>query len=203
MVEDVSRTLKATLEDRLGQQIPCASPSMAWLSAMPGSKYNICTSHVTGNTRSHRKTIRVYKMTQFGEQVRWYAPKKRRLKTDPTLRARAFLGSSKSTNTNYIGVPNGSATTARALFRVPESGRWDAPEPLAIAGTQMALKTINFDKVEESSDPHRGQAGRRHNGPDDDAHVQQATDHDARPYCPWISRVKNLQPMQTPCQRRT
>ena len=102
----------------------------------------------------------------------WYVPKQLRLKLEPEWQAGVFLGRSWTCDTNYIGLSDGSVTTARALVRVPEARRWDAPKLLAIAGTPMALKTINFDTIEETSDPHRGPAGHRQDGPEDDVHVR-------------------------------
>ena len=66
------------------------------------------------------------------------------------------MGRSWNTDTNYIGLADGSIAAARAMVRVPASQRWDAQKIEAVTMTPLNFKTVNFDRLEEATDPHRG-----------------------------------------------
>ena len=58
MVEDLVRTLKASLEDRIGQPVPCNSVAMRWLFRHAGfllTKYHVGPDNLTGYMRLHGK----------------------------------------------------------------------------------------------------------------------------------------------------
>ena len=67
----------------------------------------------------------------------FYVPKKRRRTLDPKYRFGIFLGRSWTSDQDYIGLLDGSITTARAMVRVVEASRWDARRLQKIAGTPM------------------------------------------------------------------
>ena len=172
MVEDLVRTLKAALEDRMGQQIPCDSPLMHWIfrhAVFLLTKYHVGPDHLTGYMRLHGKASHFDRIAELGESIMWYVPKRRRTKLEPKWRSGVFLGRMWNTDANYVGLADGTITTARALVRVPESQRWDTAKLLAMSGTPLSMRTVNFDRLEEAEDPHRGPAGHRHDGPEDEA----------------------------------
>ena len=74
----------------------------------------------------HGKGCRFGKIAEFAECIMWYVPKKKRTKLEPNLRAGFFLGRAWNTDANYIGLSDGTVTTASAMVRVPESERWSA-----------------------------------------------------------------------------
>ena len=145
---------------------------MHWVFRHAGfllTKYHVGADHLTGYMRLHGKARRFDRLAELGDSIMWYVPKKRRTKLEQKLRAGVFLGKMWNTDANYVGLSDGSITTARALVRVPESQRWDGSKLLSITGTPLSMTTVNFDRVEEADDPHRGPPGHRQDGPDDDA----------------------------------
>ena len=56
MIEDMVRTLKAALEDRIGCSVPCASPIVNWMFQHAGlrlTKYHVGPDQLTGYMRLH------------------------------------------------------------------------------------------------------------------------------------------------------
>ena len=56
MIEDMVRTIKSALEDRIGQQIPCTAPIMRWIFQHAGfllTKYHVGPDQMTGYMRLH------------------------------------------------------------------------------------------------------------------------------------------------------
>ena len=94
MVEDMVRTLKAALEDRLEIRIESTSPSMRWLFMHAGfllSKYHVGPDHMTGFMRLHGKTSHLDRLAGFGEHVLWFVPAKRRTKLERKWRSGTFF----------------------------------------------------------------------------------------------------------------
>ena len=106
--------------------------------------------------RLHGRACHFDKIAELGECVMWYVPAKRRTKLEPRWRSGVFLGRSRNTDANFIGLADGSVTTARAMVRVAESERWVADTLFAITGVPMSRGAVNFDVVEGAVDPHRG-----------------------------------------------
>ena len=61
------------------------------------------------------------RIAEFGEAIMWYVPKQRRTKLEPVWRSSFCLGRSWNTDSDFIGLADGSVTTARAMVRVPLS----------------------------------------------------------------------------------
>ena len=86
MVEDLVRTLKAALEDRIRQKIPCSSPLMHWIFRHAGfllTKYHVGPDHLTGYMRLHGKSVHFDRNAELGESILGYGPKKGKTKLEP------------------------------------------------------------------------------------------------------------------------
>ena len=91
-------------------------------------------------------------MAEFGEKVFWYVPAKLRGKMDPKWRQGVFLGRALHGDQNYIGLHDGTVTTARAMVRVIPSARWDVDRINRITGTPQELK-LEHDQIESDANP--------------------------------------------------
>ena len=153
---DLLRTLKLSLESRLGGRIPSAHPILAWLiehAAYLLNKYWVSSDGSTAYARLHGKDHRDH-IAEFGERIMWFVPKKKRLKLDARWRMGVFLGRSMNTDFNYIGLNDGSVVCARAMVRVVPSRRWDVARVLAVRATPMIEKTRSYEGIEEEDNPH-------------------------------------------------
>ena len=94
------------------------------------------------------------RVAEFGEQIMWYVPVARRSKMDLRWRYGIFLGRALHTDHNYIGLYDGSITTARAITRVTEDIRWDFAAVNRICGSMLDMVKTH-DSAEEESIPHQ------------------------------------------------
>lgn len=97
MLEDMARTLKLALEDRIDAKIPCNHPIMAWIpdhAAMLLTKCHVGPDGKSGYERLHGKPPRD-RLAEFGEVVFYYVPKKLRGKMAARWRVGIFIGNIK------------------------------------------------------------------------------------------------------------
>ena len=126
MVEDQLRTMKLALEHRTGAKIPCRNSLIRCTTehaAMLLTNYHrSAEDQRTGYGRlyGHASDARI---AEFGETVMWYVAKPNRHDLDPIRRMGVFTGSAWSSNQNFILLPDGTVTRARAMIRVVESKR--------------------------------------------------------------------------------
>ena len=93
------------------------------------------------------------RIAEFGETILFYVPKKRRRKLEPKYRFGVFLSRSWMSDQNYIGLMDGSITTARAMVRVVETSRWDQRRLRRVSGTPIDLHATHAaDDAVESGD---------------------------------------------------
>ena len=148
---DHVRVLKLALETNLNVRLPCAHPIMAWLVEHAAYLLNRCQLGTDGRTpwgRLHGKEASE-KICEFGERVLWYVPKKQRAKLDVRWRHGIFLGRSLNSDQNYIGLDDGSVTSARAMVRLVPRKRWSSDKVGNISGLPMDFKTKNLDLIEQ------------------------------------------------------
>ena len=125
-VEDHLRTLKTAYEARLKARIPMNHPVMHWMVEHAShllSKYMIGPDGRTGYGRLHGKEV-TERICEFGERILHYIPRKMRAKMDSRWKYGIFLGRSMHSDQNFVGLMDGSVTTARAMVRLVPSARW-------------------------------------------------------------------------------
>ena len=108
MVEDMVRTLKAAVEDRIGKPVPSTSPLMRWLfhhASFLLTKYHVGPDGFTGYMRLHGKGTHLDRICEFGEKIRWFVPKKRRTKLEPKWRNGLCLGAHGARIRTTSGLP--------------------------------------------------------------------------------------------------
>ena len=153
---DHVRVFKLALEANINARIPAEHPILAWIVEHAAYLLNRCVLGTDGRTawgRLHGKES-TEKICQFGEKVLWYVPKKQRAKLDVRWRHGIFLGRSMSSDQNFIGLPDGSVTGARAMIRLVAKKRWDTEKIGNISAMPMEVKTRNLDIIEQGPDPH-------------------------------------------------
>ena len=165
------RVLKLALETNINARIPSNHPIMAWLVEHAAYLLNRCMLGTDGRTawgRMHGKEA-TERLCQFGEKVLWYVPKKSRAKLDVRWRHGIFLGRSMNSDQNFIGLPDGSVTGARAMVRLVPKKRWDTERTGNISATPMDFKTRNLDIIEQGPEPHAHSSEDPANAEDDSA----------------------------------
>ena len=184
-LEDLVRTYKAALEDRINERIPSTHPLLAWMVEHAANVYNRFVVGDDGQTpyeAQHGQRFRG-KLAEFGEQCHYYNPKKLRSKLDLRWRVGTFLGNCPSTNEAYIAVRNGDVIKTRAVVRVMAPYRWDKEQVMNVQGTPLCLRPNQPDEdellVEEMREPHRG---------GDAVPVSRDSDHVAPPPSPHGNR---------------
>ena len=131
------------------------------------TKYFIGRDGLTAYMRLHGRHP-TERICEFGERVCWFVPAKRRTKLEPRWLNGVFLGRAYNSDQNFVGLSDGTVTTARAMVRVVPSCRRDKDRLLRVSGTPLALNTANFDSIEDTDDPHRGPPGHREDGLEDE-----------------------------------
>ena len=150
------RVLKLALETNIKARLPAEHPVMAWLVEHAAYLLNRCvlgTDNRTAWGRLHGKES-TERICEFGEKVLWYVPKKQRAKLDVRWRHGLFLGRSMNSDQNFIGLPDGSVTCARAMVRLVPRRRWDMTQLGNITTMPMDHKTKHLDVIEQEPDPH-------------------------------------------------
>ena len=164
------RVLKLALEVNINARVPSDHPIMAWIVEHAADLLNRCVLNTDGRTawgRLHGKED-TERICLFGENILWYVPKKQRAKLDVRWRHGIFLGRSMNCDQNYIGLPDGSVTGARAMVRLVPKRRWDTERIGDIAAVPMDFKKRNLDIIEQGPEPH-AHASDAIDGPDDAA----------------------------------
>ena len=75
---------------------------------------------------------------------------------DPRWRTGAFLGRAWNSDQNFILLPNGDVTRARAMVRVVQSKRWQIDRLQNVITTQDMDTHSKTDAIETDPAPHRG-----------------------------------------------
>ena len=78
-----------------------------------------------------------------------------------------FLGRSLNTDSNFIGLNDGSVIMARAMVRVVPKIRWDRARLQRGSDIPVALARANTEDVEELIGPHRSPSDHRDDGRDE------------------------------------
>ena len=157
LIEDLSRTLKLCLEDRIKAKIPSGHPVLEWLIMYTGTLMTKC--HVsgedlqTGYQRLHGEPAQD-RVPEFGGVVYFFVPNKYRSKWDARWRVGVYLGRSWNSDQNFIGLPSGHVTRARGMVRLVENKRWSRQRLELITMTPSTEKPITLDQLEEDLQPH-------------------------------------------------
>ena len=93
------------------------------------------------------------KLCEFGEVILWFVPKTARAKLDHKWRHGIVLGRCLHTGSNWIGIKDGTVTTARAMVRVVERSRWSIDRVNSLTGIPGAVKN-SVDTIEAEPEPH-------------------------------------------------
>lgn len=146
LIEDMIRTLKLNLEDRLQLKIPMHHLVITWMVEHAATlliTYHEHSDweHMLLATAWHTCTKK--EIVEFGETVFYYIPKNARRKLDPRWKLGVCLGKAWGPDQSYIGVPDGSVIRARALVRVVASKRWPAARLARITMTPKTKKGNN------------------------------------------------------------
>ena len=137
--------------------VPQDHPIRHWLirhAAFVVTKYFPGADNMAGLQRLHGEHSRE-RITEFGEHLLFFVPSKRRGKLDPLWR-RVFLGRAWHSDSNYIGLADGSVTTARAMARRTADVRWQRERVLRVTGTPIGLHALYEadDAVQSGPSPH-------------------------------------------------
>lgn len=153
--EDMLRTMKLALGERLDAKICSSYPVLKWLCehlAATINRYHIGTDGKTAYQRAHGKRYSGH-VLECGERIYYWRPKRLRTKLDPRWADGIYLGTSQHSNEHFIGLPSGIVTRGRGIARVPKERRWDTKMVSRIHGTPM---DPNEDAaIEEYQDPHK------------------------------------------------
>ena len=161
-LEDLVRTYKAALEDRIGERVPSTHPVIHWIVEHAASVYNRFVVGEDGQTpyeAMHGQRFRG-KLAEFGEQVFYFIPRKLRSKLDLRWRIGTFLGNSQSSNEAFVATTAGGVVKTRSVVRVVEPSRWNSGKVMGVRGLPSHMKINDEDTddafIEEMREPHRG-----------------------------------------------
>ena len=116
------------------------------------SKYAVGSDGKTAYHRLHGQPIRE-RLPEFGETVLWYVPRKERSNMDPHWRFGVFLGRSWRSDQNFLALPNGNVTRARAIARTISAKRWQ-PKRLeslrAVPWSEQPAKQDDIEKIKKN-----------------------------------------------------
>ena len=191
------RVLKLSLESNIKARLPAEHPIMAWLvehAAYLLNRFVLGTDGRTAWGRLHGKEC-TERICEFGEKILWYVPKKQRAKLDVRWRHGLFLGRSMNSDQNFIGLPDGSVTCARAMVRLVPKKRWDMAQLGNLTAMPMDYKTKHLDIIEQGPEPHEHAPGEDVDVGDGDEHKkrrmqvswQNLQDYGFTPNCPRCS----------------
>ena len=110
-VEDLLRTLKSALQERLGGRIPTSHPVIRWLAehvATILNRHSVSKGGQTAYSALHGKRSNE-SMVEFEEKVFFFMPKRLRAKLDLRWKLGIFLGISPNSEEKLIVLANGSA----------------------------------------------------------------------------------------------
>ena len=126
-IEDQIRVMKAALESRLSARIPSQHPVMKWMVEYAAVILEqICCSTFGPNcvSRSPWEDESARDLLNSEKLVLHFVPKKHRHKLDMRWGIGVFLGTTMSSNENFIGLSNGTVIRCRAINRVRPDKRW-------------------------------------------------------------------------------
>ena len=153
--EDMLRTMKLALEDRLNANICSSYPVLKWLCehvAATINRYHIGADGKTAYQRAHEKRYSGH-VLDFGERIYHWIPTRLRTKLDPRWADGIYLGTSQHSNEHVVGLPSGRVARGRGIARVPKERRWDTKLMSRIHGTPMDPN--DEAAIEEFQDPHK------------------------------------------------
>ena len=163
-VEDLLRTMKLALEDRIKRRIPSTHAIMAWLVEHVANilnKYRVSPDGKTAYQRIHGRRVHE-RLAEFGEKILYHIPRKGRAKLDAAWKYGVYLGTTLGSNEFWVGTADGSVTRARAMNRLMPGSQWSWECINSISGTPGDPKTAKDDL-----DPEADEAP--HEAPDDAA----------------------------------
>ena len=152
--------MKLAFETRYKVRLGSTHPLMLWLvehASFLLSKFQLNTDGRTGWGRLHGRETRE-RICEFGECVLWYVPKRMRAKLDARWRHGVFLGRSMNSDSNFIGLRDGSVVCARAMVRLVPERRWNLELVSNVTGVPMDMKTKSMDLIETQVNPHEHEA---------------------------------------------
>jgi len=140
-VEGITRTLKLALEKRLGCEIPCAHPVMAWLVKHGAECLNRYLVGKDGRTAYERLKGKRYKgdVCEFGQMVMHKFPGKQQGGVMKTRWGEGvWLGKMAASDENIVATNEG-IMKMRTVTRIPERESWCKEKVMAIKTTPWKL----------------------------------------------------------------
>ena len=131
-VEGYLRSLKLTLEEKIGMKISSGMPIMQWIVRHTGvilSQVKVSTT--TGMTAYERMKGKPSQavMLPIGERVLYQATQKeRKNKAGPRYLEGIYLGTTWRSGETIVGTADGGSTTSRCIRRRPVEERWSKHE---------------------------------------------------------------------------
>ena len=140
-VEEIVRTIKLHMEQRMGCKTPDHHPILSWMVEYASEMMNRCKVGRDGKTAYERlRGIHKTKaVAEFGETVLWlpdHWEDGRMRKLEPTFNIGVWLGLDPRNDEVIIGTPTGTVR-ARTVKRQPEGPRFEAERILATSTTPM------------------------------------------------------------------
>ena len=147
LVRGLFRTLKLCLESSIARRVPEDHALVPWLLRHTCLLLNTAVKGADGLTAWHRARGRKFhgQLAHFGEQVLYKSPTKGPLKAPqgnmgPMWQHASYLGHDLASNCYVLAVPGGVDTSARSIWRRPESERWNAEALANVQATPWSLR---------------------------------------------------------------
>ena len=159
-LEDMIRTYKSALEDRIKFRIPSNHALTRWIVDHAASVYNrhVCNADGATPYEAIHGQKSTGKLCEFGEVVFYYVPKRIRSKMDLRFRIGVFLGNSQNSNEAFVGISNGNVIKSRSIVRVIAPSRWDKDTLSKVIGVPGNLTPTAGEEIgpsiEEQLNPH-------------------------------------------------
>ena len=161
IVEDLLRTMKSALENRIKALVPCSHPVIAWMVMHVADVITKFSVNKTGQTpyeELHGKRA-LERRCEFGERIYYSVPKKARAKRNLRWEIGIYLGHMHSSNELFVGTGNGNVIKARSAVRLVENARWSLESIQKIIGTPDDMAPVEDnsptpDQIEKDEAPH-------------------------------------------------
>ncbi len=162
-IEGVVRSIKFTVEEKMGQKLLAATPAFAWLVEHAADVQNKYKIGVDGKTPYERGKGKPWRgdAVEFGARVHHRATGKPQ---GGSLQWRwlegTYLGSRAESTEHYVALDDGRVVRAGAVRPFPEGSRWRPEHILGVTGYPWAptgtIREINEPGVPE---PFKGEPG--------------------------------------------
>ena len=159
-LEDMIRTYKSALEDRIRFRVPSGHPLLRWIVDHATSVFHrhVCNDDGATPYEAMHGQRSNGKLSEFGETIFYYVPKRLRSKLDLRFHIGVFIGNSQNSNEAFVGISCGNVIRSRSIVRVVAPSRWDKETLSKVVGVPGNLSPDNVEdpgpQIEEQLNPH-------------------------------------------------